>query len=266
MTYAAAKAATGVAEETRQLPVGATIGGFLDDLGSTSAAVSETIVNASTFIAVTSSTPSAVAGETVTYSATIGVFAPGSGVPTGLMAFYDGSTLLGVVPLSGGVAQLGVTAGDPGQAHNIIAVYVGDGQYGQSSSPILSQSVVKADATATFTFQATAGRVVFTATVASTSTGVGIPGGTVTFFVNGRAVATRTLDAGSAASVVLPRRAVLNRRVAVRYNGDASFNSAQSPTVVVTRGGLIAPSTPVGTFRARLAAQVARASRAIGLG
>lgn len=37
--YAAAKAATGVAEETRQLPAGATIGGFLDDLGSTSAAV-----------------------------------------------------------------------------------------------------------------------------------------------------------------------------------------------------------------------------------
>ena len=37
--YAAAKAATGVAEETRQLPAGATIGTFLDDLGSTSAAV-----------------------------------------------------------------------------------------------------------------------------------------------------------------------------------------------------------------------------------
>ncbi|WP_130178243.1 MoaD/ThiS family protein [Cryobacterium sp. SO1] len=37
--YAAAKAATGVAEETRELPAGATIGVFLDELGSTSAAV-----------------------------------------------------------------------------------------------------------------------------------------------------------------------------------------------------------------------------------
>ena len=37
--FAAAKAATGVGEETRDLPAGATIGGFLDDLGSTSAAV-----------------------------------------------------------------------------------------------------------------------------------------------------------------------------------------------------------------------------------
>ena len=37
--FAAAKAATGVAEETRKLPAGATIGGFLDDLGGTSPAV-----------------------------------------------------------------------------------------------------------------------------------------------------------------------------------------------------------------------------------
>nr|WP_220094343.1 MoaD/ThiS family protein [Cryobacterium soli] len=37
--YAAAKAATGVAEESRRLPAGATIGAFLDDLGSSSAAV-----------------------------------------------------------------------------------------------------------------------------------------------------------------------------------------------------------------------------------
>jgi molybdopterin synthase sulfur carrier subunit len=37
--FAAAKAATGVAEETRELSAGATIGGFLTDLGSTSPAV-----------------------------------------------------------------------------------------------------------------------------------------------------------------------------------------------------------------------------------
>ena len=37
--FAAAKAATGVAEETRVLPAGATIGAFLDDLGGTSPAV-----------------------------------------------------------------------------------------------------------------------------------------------------------------------------------------------------------------------------------
>jgi len=37
--FAAAKAATGVAEESRDLAAGATIGAVLDDLGSTSAAV-----------------------------------------------------------------------------------------------------------------------------------------------------------------------------------------------------------------------------------
>jgi molybdopterin synthase sulfur carrier subunit len=37
--FAAAKAATGVAEETRELSDGATIGAFLDDLNSTSPAV-----------------------------------------------------------------------------------------------------------------------------------------------------------------------------------------------------------------------------------
>jgi molybdopterin synthase sulfur carrier subunit len=37
--FAAAKAATGVAEESRVLPSGATIGGFLEDLASSSPAV-----------------------------------------------------------------------------------------------------------------------------------------------------------------------------------------------------------------------------------
>lgn len=37
--FAAAKAATGVAEESRDLAAGATIGAVLDDLGSSSAAV-----------------------------------------------------------------------------------------------------------------------------------------------------------------------------------------------------------------------------------
>ena len=47
-----------------------------------------------------------VFGQTMTLTATVSVISPGTGVPTGNVTFKEGATILGMAPLSGGVAEL----------------------------------------------------------------------------------------------------------------------------------------------------------------
>lgn len=66
--------------------------------------------------------------------------APGSGTPTGTVSFWDGSTLLGTVNVSGGVAQLAYTFSVAGK-HQIEAVYNGDSEFLSSISAVLTETV-----------------------------------------------------------------------------------------------------------------------------
>jgi N-acetylneuraminic acid mutarotase len=72
--------------------------------------------------------------DSVTVSTTIAVVAPGSGSPTGLVAFYDGTTFLGTGSVSGGTVALPLssTALAVGP-HTIRAAYSGDGNFLASS-------------------------------------------------------------------------------------------------------------------------------------
>jgi hypothetical protein len=66
---------------------------------------------------------------------------PVSGVPTGSMKFYDGTTLLGTAPVIGGSAQLAVFASTLG-ARSIAAAYLGDEARLSSLSPKSSERIV----------------------------------------------------------------------------------------------------------------------------
>jgi hypothetical protein len=57
-----------------------------------------------------------------------------SGTPTGKVSFYDGSTLLGTTPLSGGETSLALSGLPHGEEHRLIAVYSGDADFRASSS------------------------------------------------------------------------------------------------------------------------------------
>jgi hypothetical protein len=88
---------------------------------------------------VTSSTNPSYAGEDVTFVATIsGLFNPLAG-STDTVTFSDGTTVLGMAPVSGGSATLTTSFSSPGN-HTITAAYSGDPNSAVSSGS-LSQAV-----------------------------------------------------------------------------------------------------------------------------
>ena len=102
---------------------------------------------ASTTTTVSSSDNPSVSGESVTYTATIAVTAPGAGSPTGTVNFRDAGTTIsgcsakavsGTGPFT---ATCSITYASPGSHPTITAVYSGDGDFATSTSSNFSQTV-----------------------------------------------------------------------------------------------------------------------------
>jgi Bacterial Ig-like domain (group 3) len=112
-------------------------------LGSTSAAVTVVvteIAKALTVTMLTSSLDPATAGQSVTFTANV-VAAGSNVVPTGVVTFLDGSTVLGTKTLVGsGVATFSTAALGVG-SHAITASYAGDSGSAGSASAVLTETV-----------------------------------------------------------------------------------------------------------------------------
>jgi hypothetical protein len=179
--------------------------GFAD---STSAAVTETVNRAATTVALRSSLNPAVAGQAVSFTATVASVAPGAATPTGKVIFMDGNVVLETVGLGpDGTATFSTSFAAAG-GHVITAAYAGDVFNFVASSQTLTEQV-NAPTTHKATTTALAASVnpvrvghavTFTATVRDPS-GTGTPTGTVTFFVGTTAVATVRLDANGQARI-----------------------------------------------------------------
>jgi hypothetical protein len=76
----------------------------------------------------------ATAGTPLTLTATVAAVNPNAGTPRGTVSFYDGPTLLGSVPLSGGAARLVVASPGLG-AHAFTAAYSGGPRFVAGTSP-----------------------------------------------------------------------------------------------------------------------------------
>src|SRR5207249_1418024 len=165
-------------------------GGDANFSTSTSAALTQTINQANSTTAATSSLNPAGLGQTVTFTATVNAAAPGSGTPTGTVTFQDGTTSQGTATLSNGTATLTITSLSVG-SHTITAVYGGDTNFTTSTSAALTQIVSQASSTATLTSSATptvfGQAVTFTATVGPVAPATGTPTGKVTFRIDGTA-------------------------------------------------------------------------------
>jgi hypothetical protein len=86
----------------------------------------QTVAQASTATsAVTSSQNPSTAGQSVTFSVTVSVDAPGAGTPSGTVTFYNGGVEIGTGPLSGGSASYTTSALAAG-SDAITASYGGD--------------------------------------------------------------------------------------------------------------------------------------------
>ncbi len=107
---------------------------------ATSAAINEVVQVAASTIALTSSQNPAIVQQAVTFTATVPA---GSGgiAPTGMVTFYDGTTVLGTVPLNAsGVANY-TTSALTGGAHNVTASYAGDSNYAPVTSAPVAQKI-----------------------------------------------------------------------------------------------------------------------------
>jgi len=76
-------------------------------------------------------------GQAVTFTATVS--SPGP-MPTGKVKFMDGTTSIGTVALSGGIARLTKSKLAVG-THPLTAQYLGDAAHAKSTSPVLNQVV-----------------------------------------------------------------------------------------------------------------------------
>ena len=201
-----------------------------------SAVLAQTVQKAATGTTLAVDVSPAVFGQVVTLTAGVAVTAPGAAPLTGTVTFKDGAAVLGTVPLSGGTASL-TTGGLRVGTHALTATYNGDAGTAASTSAAVSQSVGQAGTTVALSSSLSPAyfsqAVTFTAAVAAVIPGAGAPTGTVTFFVDGMAVATRSV-VGGAATLTLNRLAVGDCVVTAAYNGSTTFLTGKSDALTQT--------------------------------
>jgi uncharacterized repeat protein (TIGR03803 family) len=193
---------------------------------STSTAVSEAVNKASTTTALVSSVHPSIYGESVTLTAT--VKPQYTGTPSGTVTFKIGTTTLGSVTLSAGVAKYTTTTLGVG-THSITAVYNGSASFNVGTSTAVSQVVNKATTTTTLTSSANPSNggesVTFTATVKPQYSGT--PGGTVTFKDGTTTLGSVTLSSG-VAQYTTTTLAKGTHSISAAYGGSASFATSSA--------------------------------------
>ena len=205
---------------------------------STSSEVTQTVNQASTTTALTSSANPSVVGQSVTFTATVATVSPGAGTATGTVSFFDGATLLGTGTLSSGSATLSTSSLSVGSSFSITAVYnAEDTNFLTSTSSAVSQVVNQASTTTTLTSSTNPSvfgqSVTFTTTVSAVSPGAGTATGTVSFFDGATLLGTGTLSSGSA-TLSIASLAVGSNSITAVYNADANFLTSTSSAVTQT--------------------------------
>ncbi len=235
-TYSSTALATGSDSIT------VTYNGSTDFAGS-STSITQTVEEDITTTSLTSSVNPSTYGEAVTFTATVAANSPGSGTPTGSIAFYDGSSELGTGTLSGGKATFKTSAFALSAGSNsITAVYSGDQNFTGSASAALTLNVIQDRTTTTLGSSVNPSvvgqSVTFTATISANSPGSGTPTGSVTFEVDSISVGSPVALTNGAASFTTTFTAAGSYTIKAVYSGDSNFLSSKTTlTQTVTSGG-----------------------------
>ncbi len=234
---------------------------------STSPAFLQTVDQSATTTVLTSSANPSPLGQSLTFTATVAATSPGAGNPTGSVTFMEGSTTLGSAPVStsNGIttATISTAALSFGANQLITAIYSGDSDFLTSTSAAFSQSILNATTTSLISSadpSQTGQSVTFTANVAATITGAGIPTGTVTFLDGSTPLGTSPLSTTDGVTTATFTTSTLSlgagQVVTAVYSGDANFIASTSAGVsqtviqaVTTQLVVTAPSSaPAGSF------------------
>ena len=189
------------------------------------------VVNGTPSAAAISAAPNpAYVAQNVTISGSV---TSASGTPSGTLAFYDGTTLLGTVALSvRGKASL-LTAFTSAGTHNLTLQYSGDAVFNAAVSPIFAENVLINPTAISMTASPNPGvafsAIGFSATVTS-STGL-VPDGTVVFSANGNQIGTAVLQSGHVSLTTSALAGTYN--VSAAYAGNATFAAANSAPITL---------------------------------
>jgi Bacterial Ig-like domain (group 3) len=201
--------------------------------GSTSPALTESVVRAAGTTTLASSANPIDLGRPVTFTATVS--RSGSGMlPTGSVTFDDGVTVLGSGTLVGGKATFTTSALAVGP-HTITALYSGDNNYAASSSSALTETIARAPTSTRLapTAPVIYGQsVTFTATVSGIS-GIAAPTGTVTFKNGSVTLGTGTVSGNTATFSTAALSGGAHTITAV-YGGDSNYTASTSSAVTQT--------------------------------
>jgi subtilase family serine protease len=191
-----------------------------------------TVAQATTTTTLSTSAKSIVVGQPVTLTATLK--STGAGTPTGYVSFYDGQTLLRVVPLpKDGSGKVSFTSSSlPAGTHDLSAVYSGDVNFNASTADLKEMiargtTTVKLHAAIVATGQGQ--RVSFTARV-----GVDLPSsfpltGTLSFYDGTTLLKKISLPADGSDQVSITTSAARGRhRIRVVYSGDHNYQGSSA--------------------------------------
>ena len=217
---------------------------------TTSPAFSQTVGQASTTTAISSSDSSSVWGESITLTATVAAVSPGAGAPTGTVNFKDGSTTITgcgtqSVGGTGPYTATCVTSTLSVSSHTITGVYSGDTNLSGSTSGNFTETVAQA-ATTTAVVSTTGSasvvgqQVTYTATVSVTSPGSGTPTGKIEFLDGGTAISacggsSGNSLSGSSATCQVTYSTTGSHTITAKYLGDTNYSaSPTSPSTTQT--------------------------------
>jgi Bacterial Ig-like domain (group 3) len=124
---------------------------------------------AATTTAITASAATITAGASVTLTTTITGASGSTGVPTGTVTFFDGTTTLGTGTLNGSAVATYATSSLATGTHSITAQYGGDSNFAASTSTAVTVTV-QAPVPASFTLSASPTTLSITPGAAGTTT------------------------------------------------------------------------------------------------
>lgn len=184
--------------------------------------------NASTLVLAASPNPSNF-GQAVAFTATVSSVPAGAGMPTGMVTFQDGATVIGQVPLnSSGVASITNSNLSPG-SHSIVATYASDTQFAASVGSVAQvvQNGTSTTVSSSLNPSGSGEAVMFTATVIATNGAPGIPAGSVTFKEGAAVLASLQLDPTGHASFVTSTLSIGSHTLTAEFTGtDGWLNSS----------------------------------------
>jgi uncharacterized protein (TIGR03437 family) len=227
----------------------ATYSGDANFFGNTSAPLNQTVSAAKPLVTLTSSANPSSFAQSILLTATVS-----DAFATGGVTFMDGRSVLGTSGISQGVAKLPVSTLSVG-SHSLAAVYVGDSNDNQGTSPIITQTVV-AGVAATVTLTASSNPATYGQSLTLTA-GLSAPDATglVTFYDGIAVLGTSGLVAGQT-SITINVLPAGQRRLRAYYSGDGTYNPVTSTILTETVSALPgnsfqAPGSQIGKFIVR---------------